>query len=216
MSSNSTTNQTSELAPTESMDIEAARQVEDSKLTRRAALRKLGYGAGFAAFSLLGVDDLARLVGQRLERLSGDSKVAQAVAQEFQSAGIALASATGTGTHLPSDCTGKTVGAWCRDRYTTTAERNQCCNGTLSSGGYCKNADGNDRQTCLDIETCASTCDFNAIGTACSGSSNCTTCVRDRCHQCACGNPSGVPCLGIQAGCNSDCYSTAIGVCSQS
>lgn len=91
---NSTTEQTSQPSSagrSEPADVEAARRAEDSKLTRRAALRKLGYGAGVAAFSLLGVDDLARLVGQRLNRMAGDSKVAQAVAKEFQQAGIALA-----------------------------------------------------------------------------------------------------------------------------
>ena len=102
MSSNftdaSTTDQISQSAPVDQrgpMDLETARQVEDKKLTRRAALRKLGFGAGVAAFSLLGVDDLARLVGDRLARHSGDSQVAQAVAQEFQQAGIVLANPSG-------------------------------------------------------------------------------------------------------------------------
>lgn len=76
----------------ETMDLATAQRVEQEKMTRRAALRKLGFGAGVAAFGLLGVDDFARMVGQRLERMAGDSKVAAQVAKEFQSAGIALAS----------------------------------------------------------------------------------------------------------------------------
>ena len=76
---------------TETMDADTARQVEQAKISRRAALRKLGFGAGMAAFSLLGVDDIARLVGKRLERMAGDNKVAGQVAKEFQSAGIAFA-----------------------------------------------------------------------------------------------------------------------------
>lgn len=75
----------------ETMDTAAAQRVEQEKLTRRAALRKLGFGAGLAAFSLLGVDDFARMVGQRLQRNAHDNKTALAVAKEFQSAGIALA-----------------------------------------------------------------------------------------------------------------------------
>ena len=78
-------------AETKPMDADTARRVEREKLTRRAALRKLGFGAGLAAFSLLGVDDFARMVGQRMQRMAGDNKVAQAVAKEFQQAGIALA-----------------------------------------------------------------------------------------------------------------------------
>ncbi len=79
LTNNPATDQASQSAPTdqlapadqsEPMDVEAARRIEDGKLTRRAALRKLGFGAGVAAFSLLGVDDLARLVGQRLARHS--------------------------------------------------------------------------------------------------------------------------------------------------
>jgi len=75
----------------ELMDVETARQVEQAKISRRAALRKLGFGAGMAAFSLFGVDDFARLVGKRMERMAGDNKVAGQVAKEFQSAGIAFA-----------------------------------------------------------------------------------------------------------------------------
>lgn len=81
--------ETTDLAGT--MDVETARKVEQEKLTRRSALRKMGFGAGIAAFSLLGVDDFARMVGKRLERMAGDNKVAGQVAKEFQSAGIALA-----------------------------------------------------------------------------------------------------------------------------
>ena len=98
LTDNSTANPMSQSAPAGQngpMDVEAARRVEDSKLTRRAALRKLGYGAGIAAFSLLGVDDFARMVGQRMGRMAGDSQVAQAVAQEFRQAGITLANPAG-------------------------------------------------------------------------------------------------------------------------
>ncbi len=81
----------------ETMDTAAAQRVEQERMTRRAALRKLGFGAGIAAFSLLGVDDFARMVGQRLERNARDNKTAMAVAKEFQSAGIAFAEANPSG-----------------------------------------------------------------------------------------------------------------------
>ena len=77
----------------ETMDLETAQRVEQEKMTRRAALRKLGYGAGIAAFSMLGVDDFTRMVGQRLQRMAGDNKVASQIAREFQEAGVAMATA---------------------------------------------------------------------------------------------------------------------------
>ncbi len=65
--------------------------MEQERPTRRQALRKFGFGAGLSAFMLLGVDDLARMVGKEMERRAGDSKVAGQIAKEFQSAGVALA-----------------------------------------------------------------------------------------------------------------------------
>ena len=90
---------------TETMDVQTAQRVEQEKMTRRAALRKLGFGAGFAAFSLLGADDLARIVGKRLERMAGDNKIAEQIAREFQGAGIAMAaSPSGGGLTGGSGC----------------------------------------------------------------------------------------------------------------
>jgi GNAT superfamily N-acetyltransferase len=90
--------------PTEQpMDLATARRIEHEKMTRRAALRKLGFGAGMAAFALLGVDDFARMVGQRMERMAGDNKVALAVAREFQGAGIAFAGGPSWACHSCDD-----------------------------------------------------------------------------------------------------------------
>ncbi len=201
MSSNSknasTTDTTSQSAPADQngpMDMEAARRVEDKKLTRRAALRKLGYGAGIAAFSLLGVDDFARIVGERLARHSGDSKVAQAVAQEFKQAGIVLASPTGSGTNLPSNCAGATVGNWCYNRYTTTSERENCCRGTLSSGGYCKNATGG------DVAACIGNVDYPTQLSDCKG---CCSQEKTLCQGC-CDNQTGIS--GGSTGPRGKCY----------
>ncbi len=72
-------------------------QVEQERLTRRAALRKLGFGAGLSAFMLLGVDDLARMVGTKMAQMDGDNKVAGHIAKEFQSAGVAMANTSASG-----------------------------------------------------------------------------------------------------------------------
>jgi hypothetical protein len=66
-------------------------RVERERLARRAALRKIGMTTGMAVFAMFSVDDLARMVGQKMEQRSGDSKVADQIAREFQQAGIAMA-----------------------------------------------------------------------------------------------------------------------------
>lgn len=116
----------------ETMGIETAQRVEQERITRRAALRKLGFGAGLAAFSLLGVDDIARMVGQRMERMARHNKVASQVAKEFQGAGIALANVTLS----PSN-----IGLHCRGNTNTYGKANNCadcctlgCNGDYASG----------------------------------------------------------------------------------
>ena len=129
------------------MDLTTARRVEQEKMTRRAALRKLGFGAGLAAFSLLGVDDLARMVGQHLERMAGDNKVVEQVAKEFQQAGVAFASPPNR-PPLPSGCSGAQVANWCVG-YATTSQCVQCCNGVYNTGGMCNNnATNTDRSFC--------------------------------------------------------------------
>lgn len=88
-------------------------QIERERLTRRQALRKLGFGAGLSAFMLLGVDDLARMVGDKMQQMAGDNQVANQVAKEFQSAGIAFAAGPSGGG--PS-------GISCADCTTTCVE----------------------------------------------------------------------------------------------
>lgn len=85
----------------------SAEQIELERLTRRQALRKLGFGAGLSAFMLLGVDDLARMVGAEMQKRAGDNKVAEQVAKEFQNAGIAFAAGPSGG--YCSDCTNACV-----------------------------------------------------------------------------------------------------------
>lgn len=60
-------------------------------MTRRAALRKFGFGAGMAALLALSSDDLARMAAAKLKQHAGDNKVANQVAQEFKNAGLAFA-----------------------------------------------------------------------------------------------------------------------------
>jgi len=89
-----------------------AEQIEQERMTRRQALGKFGFGAGLSAFLLLGVDDLARTVGAKMQQMAGDNQVAQQIAEEFQSAGVAFASPSSP-TISPSNSGCQA----CRDQY---------------------------------------------------------------------------------------------------
>ncbi len=89
--------QTSE-APT--LAESALERFERERLTRRQALRKFGMTAGMATFAMFSVDDLAHMVGKAMQQQVGDNKIAEQIAKEFQSAGIAFASGPSGPTNL--------------------------------------------------------------------------------------------------------------------
>ncbi len=68
---------------------------EREQLSRRAALRKMGYTSALAAFAMFSVDDLARMVGKAMEQRARDSQVAEVAARELQGAGVVMATAGG-------------------------------------------------------------------------------------------------------------------------
>ncbi len=84
-----------ELIPSEPTATDSATpkwdKVEQERLTRRAALRKMGYTSGIAMFSLFAVDDLARMAIKKMEQHKETRQIAEAVAREFKNSGIALA-----------------------------------------------------------------------------------------------------------------------------
>ncbi len=69
----------------------ALERFERERLSRRRALKKLGVTAAMATFAMFSVDDLAHMVGAAMKQQAGDSKIAEQIAREFQSAGIAFA-----------------------------------------------------------------------------------------------------------------------------
>ena len=146
----------------ETMDVQTAQRVEQEKMTRRAALRKLGFGAGMAAFALLGVDDLARMVGKRMERMAGDNKVAEQVAKEFQGMGVALADGPSYYPYYSySPCAG--CGTTKTDEYTAARMALGKCNDNCPTnptqavpdpcGCLCQNAKST-RAACLEAQAC--------------------------------------------------------------
>jgi|GEM_PF-1193828 len=85
----------------------ALEKFEREQLTRRQALRKFGITSAMATFAMFSVDDLARMVGKAMEQRVGDNKIAGQIAQEFQQAGIALA--TTDSTYPCTGCSGSCV-----------------------------------------------------------------------------------------------------------
>ena len=84
----------------------ARAQFEAERMTRRAALRKFGFGAGMAALLALSSDDLARMAAAKLKQHAGDSKVANQVANEFRNAGLAFAEEEyNSSASASTDCT---------------------------------------------------------------------------------------------------------------
>ena len=101
--------------------LEAARlKYEAEKMTRRAALRKLGITSGMAFFSLFAVDDLARMAIKKMRQDEATRGIAETVAREFKDSGIAFADdpPITIGGCLPGNgviagCAGADIGANC-------------------------------------------------------------------------------------------------------
>ncbi len=75
----------------------ALEKFEREQLSRRQALKRFGMTSAMATFALFSVDDLARMVGKAMQQRAADNKVAAQIAQEFQQAGVALATQTAVG-----------------------------------------------------------------------------------------------------------------------
>jgi hypothetical protein len=72
-------------------------KLEREQMTRRAALRKIGYTSALATFAMFGVDDVVRLVGQKMQHQARNNQVAEVVAKELRSAGVAMANTKSNG-----------------------------------------------------------------------------------------------------------------------
>ena len=138
-----------ETAPAET---ETAKQkFERERLTRRQALKRFGMTSAMTAFALFSVDDLARMVGAAMERQAKNSKIAEQVAKEFQSAGIAMAA-----PYYSSTCGGATDCTDCQNYIRTSC--NKVCVNTYTFPGECE----------LEVSNCASDC----ASTNCPSSDN--------------------------------------------
>ncbi len=76
---------------TEPMTETRLEKFEREQMSRRAALRKIGYTSAMATLAMFGADDVMRLVGRKMEQRARDSQVAEVVARELSGAGVAMA-----------------------------------------------------------------------------------------------------------------------------
>ena len=72
----------------------ASEQFEQERMSRRAALRKLGITSAATVFGMFAVDDFARMAIRVMEENKATEKIAEVLAHDFKSAGVALASTT--------------------------------------------------------------------------------------------------------------------------
>lgn len=82
----------------------AREKFEQGRLSRRAALRKMGLTTGMALFGMFAVDDLARIAIKRMEQHKETQQVAETVAKEFKNSGIAFAGDSGSSVTLSRAC----------------------------------------------------------------------------------------------------------------
>jgi hypothetical protein len=86
----------SALIPDTSDDQPTAREkFEQARLSRRAALRKMGLTTGMALFGMFAVDDLARIAIKKMEEQKQLHEVGETVAKEFKNTGVVFAAAPG-------------------------------------------------------------------------------------------------------------------------
>ena len=64
---------------------------EAQKLTRRAALAKMGVRGAMAIFAAFSVDDLARMVAKKMEQRAGENAAVDEVARQLHNAGVSFA-----------------------------------------------------------------------------------------------------------------------------
>lgn len=72
----------------------ASERFEQERLSRRAALRKLGITSAATLFGIFAVDDFARMAIRVMEENKATEKIAEVLAHDFKNAGVAHASTT--------------------------------------------------------------------------------------------------------------------------
>ncbi len=71
--------------------LEEADDFEQKTMTRRAALKRIGITTGITALTLLKIDDIAHLVGRKLQ----EKQICDNLADELSTSGIAFADCLG-------------------------------------------------------------------------------------------------------------------------
>lgn len=85
--------ETNDSMPPVSEATTAREKFEQERLSRRAALRKIGMTTGMALFGMFALDDLARISLSALRQHKETQAIAQTVAEELRGSGVAFADA---------------------------------------------------------------------------------------------------------------------------
>lgn len=75
----------------EAMNSSLAENLDAEKLTRRAALRRIGMIGGLAVVGTLSIDDLARVSAKKLQQNELTRGIGNSLAQDFRKSGVAFA-----------------------------------------------------------------------------------------------------------------------------
>lgn len=78
-----------DMTPDEARAEIARREVQ--KLSRRAALAKMGVRSAMTIFAAFSIDDLARMVGKKMEQNAAQNAAVNEVARQLQNAGLSFA-----------------------------------------------------------------------------------------------------------------------------
>jgi hypothetical protein len=135
---------------------------EREQMSRRAALRKMGYTSALATLAMFGVDDVVRLVGQKMQMQARNNQVANIVAQEFANSGIALAS--------PSTC---------QECYNVSFCGYATCNTCTQPGQPGANQEQCYNQVAVNFNACiAAHCTGGATGSPPPANYHCPACAQ--------------------------------------
>ena len=104
---------------------------EAAKMTRRAALAKIGLRGGMAIFAAFSIDDLARKAATVLSQQGRDNKVVDEVARQMHNAGVSFAAVPPTDDTLYTD-------EPCIAEESTEPGAMSPCSGTKCKGACCQ------------------------------------------------------------------------------
>ncbi len=126
-------------------DVSPATRAEQEKMTRRAALRRIGMAGGMAILGTLTIDDLARVSAKKLQENEVTRGIGESLAKEFKDAGVAIADTLAEGEPMATGLKGLTkeqivnAAKACASKEPKSAEFWECMAEKLGKDAYKNN-----------------------------------------------------------------------------